>query len=600
MAALRTARDHNDCVSAEAVAGFLLDRQPAEQLALHAAGHTLLTLGSNEQAVRCLEAAAAGEPVADIWNDLGVAYRRLGRLEPAVHAYQAALEATPDNPAALANLASTLYLVGRYEEAYAFAVRAAELAPVASDVGTTLAMIEGALTGFEAALVRLNAVLAAAPDAAVALAAKTYVLRRLERGPEALATATLLVARAPDGPAEELLGTCLRDLGRYPEALAAFDRAIAASANPAPALAKKADAFIDLGDADEARDLLDHALAVDPACIAAWAAVTQLRSFAGGDPELDTMEALLESPRVVLREERVLLHFALGRAHLAAGNDARAFEHYANGNRLYRRMIVYDVADDECAAAAIIARVDAGVLARLNGSTVAAEPIFVVGMPRSGTSFVEAILASLPGVHGAGELFAARSIIEGAGPYPDSVPALKPADVAQFGERYATTVAALAPGAARIVDKMPANYRYAGLLHVMLPKARIILCSRDTLDTTLSLYTQLFSGRQDFAYDLREIARYHRAYERVVAHWRMLLPAHAFFEVRYEDIVRDFEPTVRRLLEFCALPWAEACRQFHKTPRVVATASRKEVRAPLYDSSIGRGRRYAAYLEPSV
>jgi hypothetical protein len=326
-----------------------------------------------------------------------------------------------------------------------------------------------------------------------------------------------------------------------------------------------------------------------------------VRPTALGEHDVATMESLLEAPQLALREHRVLLHFALGRTLLANQHDARAFHHFGAGNALHRQSFAYDVATDEARADDIVALVDAAFIARHAAAGVrGAAPIFVVGMPRSGTTLIEAILASHPAVHGAGELAFARRTIEAVVEYPGSVARLDDATITQLGANYLAALAPLEHGGRRTVDKMPSNYLYAGLLHLMLPDARIVHCVRDPLDTGLSLYTNLFSGRQDFAYDLVEIARYERAYERVVAHWRAVLPPSAFLDLRYEDIVGDFDATVARLLAFCGLPWSDACRQFHSTPRVVATASRVQVRQPLFTSSVGRAQQLAPYLQPLI
>jgi tetratricopeptide (TPR) repeat protein len=596
---LRIARDSGDVAGVERIAAVLVDDFPGEQMALHAAGNALLNLGSLDLAASTLEAALAPRPRAEIWNDLGVTLQRRGELTRAIGAYRAALAERPDFIEALANLAAALFLTGQNDEALVHATAADVRAPGAAGLSTTLALIEGAVRGPDHALSRLDAALARNPDDLSALHARIYVLRKLERSAEAIPAAERLVARAGDGKAYEILAMCKRDLGEHAEALALLDAAIARSPNPATALASVGETLLDLGDVDGARRRFTEAREANPGAVGAWVGLTQVQTFAPDDPGLDEMEALLATPAMQVREERILLLFALGKAHLSAGNDARAFAHYAEGNRLRREAIAYDVADDEARAAAIVAGVDAAALARLAGGGFAGSaPIVVMGMPRSGTSLVEQILASLPGVYGAGELPFARIAIEARGPYPQSVSGLRASDMEALGAAYARALDTVTPPGLRPVDKMPSNFLFAGLLHRMLPRAKLVFCSRDPLDNGLSLYTSLFSGRQDFAYDLGEIGRYYRAHRRVVAHWKAVLPADAFVEIRYEDVVTDFDATVARLLAFCGLPWDDACRRFYETTRKVTTASRIEVRRPLYRSSIGRAQRYAAYLEP--
>lgn len=599
--ALRHARDSRDVLATERIARILLTEHPGEQMPLHAAGNALLGLGSFELASTALEAALNVTPRAEIWNDLGVALQRRGEIERAIVAYRSAVTKRDDFTEAHANLAAALFLVGRTHEALTHAETAASRAPDSTAVTTTLSLIEGTLFGLDRGLARLDAALARNPKDVTLLNARIFVLRRLERPAEARSTALRLIELSPDAKAYETLGLVQRDLGRHDEALASFETAIAIAPNPATALASAGEALLDLGDFAGAAERYERALAADPQCLGGWLGLTQVKKFAAGDPELAAMEALLDTPPFAMREERTMLLFALGKAYLGAGDADAAFAHYAEGNRLRRETIVYHVGTDERRADAIAATVDAAALERLRGPRrSSADPIVVMGMPRSGTSLVEQILATLPNVYGAGELAFVRETIEAPGPYPATVPALDAAAVARFGETYAAALAAIAPAGARVVDKMPSNFLYAGMIHAMLPNARLVFCTRDPLDNGLSLYTALFSGRQDFAYDLAEIGRYYRAHQRTVAHWKRVLPPDAFIEIRYEDVVTDFDATVARLLAFCGLPWDEAVRTFYDTQRMVATASRTEVRRPLYRSSIGRAQRYAAYLAPLV
>jgi len=226
-------------------------------------------------------------------------------------------------------------------------------------------------------------------------------------------------------------------------------------------------------------------------------------------------------------------------------------------------------------------------------------------MPRSGTTLVEQILASHANVHGAGELTTLEDVFIGHLGTPLApiararrLAALTPGDLAKIGAAYAGKVAALAPGSARITDKMPANFRLAGLIRLALPNARIVHCRRDPLDTCLSCYASNFSRGQPFAYDLRELGLYYRAYDDLMAHWREHLPPDRFLEVRYEDVVDDLEGQTRRLIAFCGLDWDDACLAFHQTRRPVRTASVNQVRQPIYRASVGRWKLYERHLGP--
>jgi len=228
-------------------------------------------------------------------------------------------------------------------------------------------------------------------------------------------------------------------------------------------------------------------------------------------------------------------------------------------------------------------------------------PVFIVGMPRSGTTLIEQVLASHPAVFGGGELLFMQDLILGgfAGPnYPADLTSVPKDTFAKFGGYYAVRLAALAPQASRITDKLPANFRHLGLIRLALPKARIIHVRRDPVDTCFSCYTKLFASGLNYTYDLGELGRYYKAYEALMGHWRVVLPAGAMLEVQYETLVADFEAGARRIVEFCGLDWDERCLRFYETKRAVRTMSEFQVRRPVFASSIGRWRAYEQWLSP--
>jgi hypothetical protein len=226
-------------------------------------------------------------------------------------------------------------------------------------------------------------------------------------------------------------------------------------------------------------------------------------------------------------------------------------------------------------------------------------------MPRSGTTLIEQILASHSSVHGAGELDQLSRIVnglsEGEGalqPFPAMMHELTPAGLRRIGESYLDFIAELAPGAKKVVDKMPGNFPLAGLIAMAMPEARIIHARRDPIDTCFSCFSLLFVENQPFAYDLGEIGRYYRAYADLMDHWRRVLPPDVMIDVQYEKLVSDFPSEARKLVAHCGLDWQDACSQFHETPRTVLTASVAQVRRPLYADSVGRWRPYARHLQP--
>jgi hypothetical protein len=249
------------------------------------------------------------------------------------------------------------------------------------------------------------------------------------------------------------------------------------------------------------------------------------------------------------------------------------------------------------------------LIAAKSGGDASQIPIFVLGMPRSGTTLIEQIIASHPMVHGGGELQALNEIVLGGRevtdnviPFPESVPALDPSAVQQIGARYVDVLRRLAVkagrNAERVTDKMPSNYYFVGLIHLALPNAKIVHAVRDPVDTCISCFSKLFSAEQNHTYDLGELGRYYRRYQRLMEHWRHVLPPGRMLEVRYEEVVADLEGQVRRIISHCGLPWDDRCLSFHKTERPVRTASATQVRQPIYKSAVGRWRVYEEQLGP--
>jgi hypothetical protein len=323
---------------------------------------------------------------------------------------------------------------------------------------------------------------------------------------------------------------------------------------------------------------------------------------------LKAMEELRAGSAPLSDTDRLQLDFAQAKAYADLKDHKRSFERLLSGNALKRAKIHYD----EAAALGLFDRIEAVFSAKLlrekekpGGGDPSSVPIFVLGMPRSGTTLVEQILASHPQVHGAGELKTFNDVVlevRGPGgqtiPYPDFVPGLDARALGQIGARYLAEIKKLAPDAPHITDKMPSNYYFAGLIHLALPHARIVHTVRDPVDTCISCFSKLFTAEQNHTYDLAELGRYHRRYQKLMEHWRRVLPPGRILDVRYEEVVGDLEGQARRILAHCGLPWDARCLSFHATDRPVRTASASQVRQPIYNSAVGRWRVYEEFLGP--
>jgi hypothetical protein len=330
-----------------------------------------------------------------------------------------------------------------------------------------------------------------------------------------------------------------------------------------------------------------------------------LKRFTSDDPHLTAVEALAGDPGKLSPEQQAELHFALGKIYADVGRHEQSFTHLLEGNRWARKHFTYD----EPEALQLFERIRAVFspeLMRTNaglGDPTDA-PVFIIGMPRSGSTLVEQILASHPLVWAGGELdhfqeaLARLQGVEGtASAYPEVVPFMTAEDFRTLGANYHVAIAASTSGAQRITDKLPVNFLLAGLIPLALPNARIIHTRRNPVDTCLSCFSKRFP-QQPYTNDLAELGRYYRAYEGLMEHWRPLLPPGVMLEVDYEELVADFEAQARRIIAHCGLPWNEACLDFHSTGRPVVTASSAQVRQPLYRSSIGRSQPYLPLLKP--
>ncbi|MDE1181861.1 tetratricopeptide repeat-containing sulfotransferase family protein [Paraburkholderia sp.] len=565
-------------------------------------GILLQESGRFDDSRECLERVVALQPeMPAAHNNLANTYRRLGRLDTAETHYREALALKPDYAEAHSNLAFLLSAKGRYDDAAAAAQTAIGLNPRLADAYLNLAETEAARHRYDAALRALNSLRGFAPQHPAALAALSKVLRKTERFDESLVLARQAVAAAPQSAdAHHALGGVLQSLGNTEEALASYERAASLPGAVAEeAMTGRAALLLEAGRKDEALAAFDAALAAFPRSAQALAGRADVRKYQAGDPDFAALEAMLADGEHRPLPDRLTVHFALAKAYLDVGDNAKAFEHLDAGNRQKRATFDYDSAATSRWTQRIADIFTPELYARMKGSGAASDlPVFIIGMPRSGTTLIEQIIASHPQVTGAGELSAMRHVIDARGAFPDSIQSIQPDDLAALGEAYLQRVTPLAASRARLVDKMPANFLYAGLIPLMLPGARIIHARRDAVDTCLSCYTKLFGGEQPFTYDQTELGQFYQDYQRLMAHWRTVLPADRFIEVDYEAVIDDVEGEARRMIAFLGLPWDDACLKFHENRRVVRTASVNQVRQPIYTTSRGRWRKHADHLGP--
>ena len=468
----------------------------------------------------------------DVAFKRAIELQQRGDLAGSEKIYRAILKQYPKHFETLANLGSMLLFAERLEEAARFLRRALKQKPNSTIVLNLLARVLYLLDRHEEALQRANHAIALDPQ--------------------------FIDARAT-------LAQGLAELGRYDEALAAMAQAI----ELAP---------------DQAR------------LYYSWG---QIKRWTSDDPRLAALEELAQKAASLPLDDQVNLNFALGKAYADCGDVERAIRRQIEGAALQRRLLKYDEASTLYELESMSA-LDAKWMARHQRvGDPSPLPIFILGMPRSGTSLVEQILASHPKVKALGERVTFNEAIAelcGTTTIPPWLPQRaarwSDAELNRLGALYIKVISRGVPaGATRITDKLPSNFRFAGLIHAALPNARIIHTCRDPVDTCLSIFSILFSGHsQLYSYDLSELGRYYRAYQKVMAHWRNVLPPGVMLEVQYEEVVDDLEQQARQIVSHCGLEWDDACLEFYKAERPVRTISHAQVRQPIYRSSVGRPR----------
>lgn len=501
---------------------------------------------------------------------LALSLHHAGQHPGAKQQYRAVLALNRDHVGALHNLGLILIQEGNIAEGVRFVRRALARHPRSAEAHNTLGMALQAEGRHRDAIAEYRSAMAIRPN---------Y--------PEALNN----------------LGSVFEETAEPDKAAVEYGRAVALKPDYANACHKLGVVLEQLGRFDEGRAALAKAVALMPRRAEFHRSLADSQRFTAGDPRLAAMLALAQHLPTLPVDDQVELNFALGKAYADLGEHARSFGHYLDGNAIKRRNVRYD----EVAALGFLRRVQdhftpALIDANRGRGTPSPAPVFILGMPRSGSTLVEQILASHPKVFAAGELTHFGRAITALGAtklYPEMASALTHDQLRTLGTRYVAAIRAKAgPNPERITDKMPMNFPFVGLIHLALPNATIIHTRRDPVDCCLSNFTNLFAhGQLLQTYELGELGRYYRAYDTLMQHWREVLPG-VMLDVQYEELVGDFERQARRIVAHCGLDWDDACLRFHETRRPVQTASVRQVRQPVYASSVGRWRHYKDMLEP--
>jgi tetratricopeptide (TPR) repeat protein len=569
-------------------------------------------------------------------TDLARAYRKVGRLEEAREELRRVVAAAPGLEAAWLAYGDVLVDLEKYPDAK-FAYERARLADphcrrieeataalVAEDRKTAEIIFRDILrsdAAHVAALCGLAAVSLTVSRAADAERLLRHALKQsahlplawrgmcqamvdLGRLPEAEAAIRGMLKIEPENPKNwVLLGNVCTRMMRQPEALVAFEEA--GRINPGEMRLRLSIGHLHktLGHRRECEEAYKACLAFDTNLGEAYWSLADLKTYVSSDTEIEAMQTLLKEDGD--DADQAYLHFALGRAFEHRKSYAAAFEHYAAGNRRRRKTVAFDIGVFENKSRRVRELFDAAYFQHRAGAGFGdPAPIFVVGLPRSGSTLVEQILASHSSVEGTFELPNVLTIVrelDHANPqhdgYPENTSSVPLAQFALLGRRYVDETAPMRSGRPHFIDKMPNNFSHVGLIHSMLPNATIIDVRRHPMDSCFSTYKQHFAEGQSFSYDLDDLGRYYRCYLNLMDHWDTVLPGRVL-HLQYEHLVRDPETHIRRLLTHCGLDFEPACLSFHETKRPVRTASAEQVRQPLYASGVGYWKNFETQLEP--
>ena len=591
---------------AENVLRTAIDFDPAYAKAHEALAHSLLASGRTAEAIEALRDALIANPalesaqltlsqalLADGHNDEAKAtfdaflrrqpqrqrlaeaaeHHRLRRFEQAEAIYRELLREDRDNVTLLRMYGLLAIDAGHYRNAVLLLRRAVKRAPDFRAAWIELSRAQTEMHELDDAAASAHRAIELDPERAGGHIALANAFARSSRADEAVAAYQRANAIRPDNPEPFLgLGNILKTVGRQHEAIIAYR----------------------------------EGLRLRPDYAELYWSLSNLKTFRFAPEEVCTMERALESEGL---PNNAIVHFcfALGKAREDDGDYAGAFRHFERGNSLRRAEEHYDPVSTERLGERI-RKVFSPDFVRLHagGGFAGVAPVFIVGLPRSGSTLIEQILASHGQVEATQELpeggrlvrFIDRQRIGGC-TYPEAVEHFSTQAFFELGQRYDRETRRYRSGSPRFIDKMPNNFALIGLLQLAMPNARFINARRDPRDTCLSCYKQLFARGQSFTYDLMELGDYYLEYQRMMDHWHRVLPGRVL-DVRYEDVVADLETQTRRMLEFCGLTWDDACLRFHTTERAVRTASSEQVRRPIYGDAVAFWRNYEGELRPLI
>lgn len=572
--------------------------------ALNNRGNLLSRLRHHKEAISSFRKALQVKPnYAEAHNGLGSALHDAGEPDKAVASYRKALRFRADYFEARNNLGNALAAQGQHELALENFSKAIRLKPDFSQAhfnrGNTLRHLGGhdeAIAAFSRA-VELN------HDYAEAYNGLGNTLIEQGRFKHAIDALGRAIKLKPDYvEAHCNLGNALSDFGRPEEALSSYRAALAISPGFAEGHCNLGNALTGLGRVDEAIASYEQALQLRPDFVAVFNNLSQIKSYQNGDPQIARMQQLLSDPGIS-EDDKMHLDFALGKVNDDLGNVNLAFKHFEAGNHLKKSALGYNIEQDRVRFEQIKSLYTALKYSKPQGIEAGQEivkhPILVIGMPRSGTTLVEQILASHSQVFGAGEL---EVLDRSLNPVLQKVTADGPSGIGadvlvHIRNNYLEELGQVPATEPYVIDKMPGNFKWIGFLLMVMPELKIINLQRDPVATCWSIFRHHFAGRGNgYAYDLADIAGYYRIYIELMDFWRKEFPGR-IHDLNYELLTENQEQQTRALLDYCGLDWEEQCLEFYKSAHNVKTLSSQQVRKGMYTGSSQAWRKYETHLQ---
>ncbi len=531
----------------------------------------------------------------------------MNRHDEGLASYDKAIALEPGRAELYNNRGVTLQEMGRYDHALADYDKAVELKPDYANAHNNRGVTLSNLRRYDAAVASCDTAIRLRPDFAEAYNNRGVALHEVSRYDDALASYDKAIALKPDcAEAHKNRGATLQELKRLDDALASCERAIALKPDYAEAYQTRGLCLVSKGDMQAAEEMYLKALELKPDFTDPVFSLVQIRKYRYRDhPDVKNIRSLLGKPAISLHG-RECLYFSLGKIYDDCGLYDEAFKCYRQANQMRNIAVSYNPRRVAEFTDSIINVFSRDFLAQpFAFASDSQSPLFIIGMPRSGTTLMAHILSNHRAIGSAGELptildsiSLLPELVGNKIPYPEAAKRITPVVATRLIDDYGKRLRRdTGSDFARVVDKHPLNFRHLGFISMLFPRARIIHCTRHPLDTGLSNYFQRFTFSYDYSFDLRNIGHFYREYTRIMEHWRKVLPT-ALVEVSYEDMIKNTEQMVRKTLVSLGLEWDERCLAPHTNPCAVDSASNWQVRQPIYSESVARWRHYEKHLGP--